>query len=253
MTDTRDHRHAARCHRASEPLVVERHEILIASAAADEEDDVHIGLLGHLQAMAEFPGSGIPFDGDAAHAELGDGETTAQGTDAVMDGFTAWRGHDGDPGGQDGQRALARRIHEPLLLQLARQRGYPHAQIALAGELERADREVHPPLGDVGGERTGDLDQQARPQLDIPTIVDVAPHQTGHGGPLVVQREVHGLVAGFVGKFGDFSDDPHRERLEVALDGGHRLGDGQRRVIIDIRRPIWLPGTRHQLFIEPRK
>ena len=121
VADPGDDRHAARRNRPSEAFVVEGHQVLVRTAAADEQDRVGTGGLGDAQGLDHARRRRRPLDGHRAVLQLDQRVSAAQRPcDVVF--HLAVRGRDDDHAlAELRDRKLAGGVHEPLGRKLARE------------------------------------------------------------------------------------------------------------------------------------
>ena len=223
MADSRDNGNRACSDGARQRLVVEGHQVLEGTATTYEHDLFGAGSDKRFDALDHGSGGALALNTNAGEKNANRRAASAHGTQHVVHRSTVGARHQTDDFGIQNQRTLAFGGGEPLFLQLGGKLGNAGTKLALALERKRVDREVHPALRSIDVEPTVDDDALPNLKVHIRRLEATFPHHARKAGGFVLDGEVNGLVAWFVGNLGNLTDDTQahirNERLG-RLEGG---------------------------------
>ena len=227
VPDARDHGNGRRGHRACERLVVERHEVLEATASAHEQDDIaSFQRTGRKRAHHAF-GRRLAFDRHACDRHRCKGEPASQRAQDVAHRIASRRGDDAHLFGKSRNGTLARIIHEAFGAKRTCERVDLLTEVSLPRDFERRCFEAHASLGSVDIELTGDFDLHADAKPRGP-FIDAVPHHARQRRLLIFDGEVHGAVA----------QDDQGEARKVSVHAGDGFGDPERLAALACRHVL---------------
>ena len=192
MPDARHNRNGTRRHRTRKRLVVEGHEVLVGSAAANEQDAIGGGPHGRRapQARYELGRRPLPLDlGSDAH-ELHQRVAPTERALHVVDHRPRERRDHGHARAERRDGALAGLVHKAFAAKFLGKRSHLLTQQPLPRQRERLCHEAHAPRGLVQVEVARELDLHAVAQVEGPLPVHTAPDDAVDRRAVVLNLEI---------------------------------------------------------------
>ena len=218
MPHGRDHRNRACRDGADHYFLVEGPEVLDRAAAA--RDDHQVGPLVRRQGretlhrIGHLLGRALALDQHGPDQDVA-GKAIGQAVEDVADHRPGGRGDDADPARQEGQRALAIPVEQPLRLEPGAGLGQQGKQGALARDLHPLDDDLVVGAAGIGGELAGG--DHLHPVLgqEGQALRRAAPHHPVEPRALVLEAEVE-VARGRALHPGKLAAHPHEG--EAVLD-----------------------------------
>ena len=234
MPHRRDQRDGARRHGAGDDLFVEAPQILEASAAARDDDQVgpRHGSADDQPVEAVDGGGDLDRAGLALHPHRPDqnvaGEAVGEPVQNVADHGTRGRSDHADDARQIRERQLAMGIEQAL----GGERAFPlleqRHEGADAGRLEIVDDDLVGRFVGIGGDPAFDYDLEPLLRLELEPLKGAPPDERVDDGVLVLELEVAVARAVLTVEVGDLAAELHQPvgLLHGALEREGKLGDG---------------------------